>query len=395
MEIDFQESQTKKQEVIPYGRDWLRLLPPRWVFRLVAWLKLKPPPMQAIMDAGSFMLPQWMYVAVKLELPERLSARPLTSEELSALCGVDSERLGRLLYALEQRGYFRRVKDDVSDPLAGPWTNTMTSATLMANHPNTIRPIVLHWLEDCYRPAGELLASMRQNSSAFALENAPHYHSFFGDYLPAHPEKAKQFADAMTASSAFSDQAVLTDFDWSRFSKIIDGGGSNGSFLEKAMERHSGIQGVLFDLPNVIDELKNQDSANVVGFQSRVDLVAGNFFEPDTIPFVGAGEAMVLRNVLHDWNDEQCISILKNLNAAMHKHGRLILVELGLAANRGGHLMEQARSSMDMLMMTMFDGKERTRASLTKLVERAGFDVVQLRSTRSLFQVIEASPSGQ
>ncbi len=76
----------------------------------------------------------------------------------------------------------------------------------------------------------------------------------------------------------------------------------------------------------------------------------------------------------------------------MHRQGRLVLVEVGLASNGRGHVLEQARSSLDMLMMTMFDGKERTCAALSQLVEDAGFDVVEFQSTRSLFQVLEAAP---
>ena len=345
------------------------------------------------MDAGSFMVPQWMYVAAKLELPELLSSGSKTSAQLGALTKVNPERLGRLLYALEQRGYFRRTGSDVQDPLNGPWANTAMSATLMANHPNTIRPILLHWMEDCYRPSGELLESMQQHTCAFALENAPNHTNFFNDFLPAHPEKAKQFSDAMTASSAFSDEAVCSDFDWSRFTKIVDAGGSNGSFLEKALRRYPGIQGVLFDLPNVIEEARAEWFTKETTPAARLEFSPGDFFDARTIPAIGSGEAVVLRNILHDWPDDDCIQILSNLRQTMDPEGRLVLVELGLATNRRGHVLEQARSGIDMLMMTMFEGKERTRAELTTLIERAGYELINIAETRSIAQVLEAKPA--
>ena len=90
------ENPVSKDQPGRYGRDWLRHLPPRWVFRLLSWLGFKPPPMKAIMDAGSFLLPQWMYVAAKLQLPELLSNEGKTATELGQLTNVDPDRLGRL-----------------------------------------------------------------------------------------------------------------------------------------------------------------------------------------------------------------------------------------------------------------------------------------------------------
>lgn len=387
------ENPVSKDQPGRYGRDWLRHLPPRWVFRLLSWFGFKPPPMKAIMDAGSFLLPQWMYVAAKLQLPELLSIEGKTASELGQLTNVDPDRIGRLLYALEQRGYFRRSAVDACDPLNGPWINTATSATLMANHPNTIRPILLHWVEDCYRPGGELLESMQQNTCAFTLEHAPKHTSFFSDFLPAHPDKATQFSDAMTASSAFSDEAVCRDFDWSRFTKIVDLGGSNGSFLEKALHRYPNVRGLLFDLPNVIEEARVEWSKKDGAASARLEFSSGDFFEADTVPTVGSGEVAVLRNVLHDWPEEDCVRILSNVRQTMASGGRLVLVEVGLATNGRGHVLEQARSSLDMLMMTMFEGKERTRAELTKIVELAGYELVKIAETRSIFQVLEAKPA--
>ena len=120
---------------------------------------------------------------------------------------------------------------------------------------------------------------------------------------------------------------------------------------------------------------------------------AGDFFDVETVPAVGCGEVVVLRNVLHDWPDEDCVRILANLRQTMDPGGRLVLVELGLATNGRGHVLEQARSGLDMLMMTMFEGKERTRTELIRLIERAGYELVKIADTRSIAQVLEAKPA--
>ena len=193
-------------------RDWLRRLPPKWLFRLLSKIGFKPPPMQALVDASSFMLPQWMYVAARLQLAERLAIDVLSTAELAESTEVKPDRLGRLLYALEQQGYFRRCRGVPSNGWDGPWENTSKSATLMASHPNTIRPILLHWIEDCYAPTGRLFESLKEDRCAFSLENGPEYQTFFGEFLPRNLDRAQQFSAAMSATSSYTDQAVLEDF---------------------------------------------------------------------------------------------------------------------------------------------------------------------------------------
>ncbi|MEC7242024.1 MAG: methyltransferase [Myxococcota bacterium] len=377
-----------------YLRDWLRNLPPRWLFRFVAWLGFKPPPMKALFDASSFMLSQWMYVAAKLKLADRLFEQPRTTQELAEACGVSRDRLGRMLYALEQRGYFRRLDAEAEAPLEGPWVNTALSSTLMASHPNSVRPLVLHWVEDCYMPNGHLLESLKKETSAFSLEKGEDYHSFFGDFLPVHPDKAALFSEAMNASSAFSDEAVLRDFSWSRFKRIVDVGGGYGSFLNLALERNAQAQGLVFDLPEVIQGARGQWSERDDSVSQRIAFSEGSFFEEHTIPKIGEDEVYVLRNVLHDWPDEESLQILKNLRQSMDPKGRLVLVELGMMANGRKHVLEQARSSVDMLMMSMFEGRERTQGEFEALLNGSGFELVQVKETRSPSQVIEARPVG-
>ena len=374
-------------------RDWLRVLPPMWLFRLLTKFGVTPPPIKALMDASSFMVPQWMYAVTKLGIPELLEHGRKTTDELAAELAINPDRLGRLLYALEQRGYFKRASIDPANPLHGPWVNTVMSATLLADHPNTVRPLLLHWVEDCYRPNDRLLQALQDNGCAFSIEQGPSRPGFFSDFLPQHPDKAQLFSEAMTASSAFTDAAVLRDVNWGRFATVVDAGGSNGSFLDMALQKHPSMEGVLFDLPNVIDQAQERWAKRSDGVASRIRFHAGNFFEQGSIPKVGPADAFVLRNILHDWPDQQCVEILSNLKASMQPSSKLMLVELGLATEGPTHMLEQARSGIDMLMMTMFEGKERTRPELTGILNESGFSIVRVAETRSIAQVIEAQPS--
>jgi len=359
----------------------------------MAWLGFRPPPMKALFDASSFMLPQWMYVAARLRLAERFASRPMTSRELADGLDINADRLGRLLYALEQRGYFQRIPHSAKTSFDGPWENTALSATLMEAHPNSIRPILLHWMEDCYRPGARLLDSLRSGECAFKLEHAPDYETFFGDLLPKNKRRADQFSHAMSATSAFTDQAVLKDFRWDRFKRLVDIGGSNGSFLDLTLGHHPTLKGLIFDLPGVIESARTLWSERRDDVSRRMDYAAGSFFDPSTIPPIGHDEAYVLRNILHDWSNEDCVRILENLRRGMSEDtGCLILVELGLGFDASGHVLEQARSTIDLLMLTMFEGRERRTQDFQNLFERTGFELVSITPTRSVAHIIQARP---
>ena len=222
--------------------DKLRWLPPKWLFNLMAWLGYRPAPVQALTDASMFLLPQWMYAVAKLGIPDLLATRVLTSEEIAAHTEACPDRIDRLLHAMCQCGYFK-VEETSSN---FKWANTSKSEVLIATHPNTIRPLLFHWMEDCYGPASRILDALSSDKSAFELYHGQHGMDFFTDYLSARPNSHQQFADAMTASSAFTDRAVIEDVDWVRFKTVIDVGGSCGSFIVPLITRHSTLTATIF-----------------------------------------------------------------------------------------------------------------------------------------------------
>ncbi len=380
----------------PAPRSWLNRRPPRWLFRLLVKLRwLHPPPAKALADAASFLLPQCMYVAARLRVSERLRASRKSGAELAAELGVDGSRLSRLLYALEQQGYYRRTKRR-ADPglsLEDEWANTDKSATLAEDHPNSIRPILCHWIEDCYSPSHRLIDAITDGKSAFSHHHAGEYEGFFENYLPKNPSQNRQFSDAMTATNSLMELALISDFPWGKFHRVVDVGGAHGAFLQKIMEVHPHLRGVLFDLPEVIEGVLD-DSGAVLNLP--FDVCAGSFFEVDSIPEIGGSEAFLMRNILHDWSDDDCQRILAALRRRMvGPDARLVLVELGLAMDPSGHPLEATRSQIDILMLSMFDGRERTLEDLRGLLRKADFTIHEVRETRSLVRVIEAGPSDQ
>ncbi|MEE2755589.1 MAG: methyltransferase [Myxococcota bacterium] len=339
------------------------------------------------MDASMFMLPQWMYAVAKLNIPEMLHRRALTSAEIANTVDACPDRIERLMHALCQQGYFKIVRSMGT----ARWMNTAKTEVLIQSHPNTIRPLLFHWVEDCYGPSTRLLDALNSQASAFELYHEQPGMDFFSDYLEARPTSHAQFANAMTASSAFTDRAVMDDFSWSRFDSVIDIGGSQGSFILPLMDKYTKLNATIFDLPKVIEESKRALSDHRENSSGRLNFQSGDFFDHDTIPKIGAGAAFVLRNILHDWSDSKCEQILTNLASAMtSQDSRIILIELGRAANKQRSNMERGRTTIDLLMMTMFAGKERTPAEFESLLNAAGLELVAIHKTRSIAQVVEA-----
>tara|TARA_B100001093_G_scaffold496715_1_gene542767 strand:- start:1518 stop:2555 length:1038 start_codon:yes stop_codon:yes gene_type:complete len=339
------------------------------------------------MDASMFMLPQWMYAVAKLNIPEMLHHGAMTSSDIASKVDANPDRIDRLMHALCQQGYFKLSLSNGTER----WLNTAKTEVLIESHPNTIRPLLLHWVEDCYGPSTRLLDALSSQASAFELYHEQPGMDFFSDYLESRPTSHAQFANAMTASSAFTDRAVMDDFSWSRFDSVIDIGGSRGSFILPLMDKYTKLKATIFDLPNVIEASERTLSDSTMNSSGRLTFQAGNFFDQDTIPRIGANSAFILRNILHDWSDSKCEKILSNLASAMTgQDSRIILIELGRAGNRERSNMERGRTTIDLLMMTMFAGKERTTDEFKGLLNAAGLELVAIHKTRSIAQVVEA-----
>ena len=166
-------------------RNYLTKLPPKWLFGLGAHYEVGiPPPMKVLFDAGGFMLPQWLYTIIRLDLPDIIGQTPgLSTEELASSLDVEVEVLDRLLNALMNHGYF-----DASGEKPRTWRNSDLSATLRREHPNSVRALVIHWIEDCYAPFGQFYDALKQKEIPFVSHHRGKYTGFFDDYLTASAE---------------------------------------------------------------------------------------------------------------------------------------------------------------------------------------------------------------
>jgi ubiquinone/menaquinone biosynthesis C-methylase UbiE len=226
-----------------------------------------------------------------------------------------------------------------------------------------------------YRAWGELLYTVQTGKSGFEKV----YGRPIFDYFSDNPETAKNFDQAMTGVHGCETEAMLEVYDFTGMGTLADIGGGNGSVLTAILKKHPTMQGILFDLPGVVGRAK----ANIesIGLESRCQLVVGNFFE--NVP--AGADAYLLRHIIHDWDDDKSITILRNCRRAMGQRGKLLVVE-GVVPNGNEPSVSKF---FDMAMMVLPGGMERTGEEYRLLFEAAGFRLTRIVETRTWVSVIE------
>ena len=174
--------------------------------------------------------------------------------------------------------------------------------------------------------------------------------------------------------------AVAAAYDFSRFATIVDVGGATGNMLGHILKRHAQPRGVLFDRPHVVTEAPALLRAH--GVEGRVSIEHGNFF--DNVP--EGGDAYILSHIIHDWNEDQCQTILGNCRNAMKPGARLLIVEFVLPEGNAPHFGKVA----DMVMLTIPGGEERTAAEYRTLLAAAGLKMKRVFPTASDVSIVEA-----
>ena len=175
--------------------------------------------------------------------------------------------------------------------------------------------------------------------------------------------------------------AIAGAYDYARFGHIVDVGGGQGGLLAEILKRHPTVRGILFDLPQVI---RNPAYLSKEGFAERWTTVGGDFFQ--SVPT--GGDAYVLKRILHDWSDEQCVRILRCCRAAMGDRARLLVVDAVVPAGNTPH----PGKVMDILMMVL-GGCERTEQEFSTLFAKAGLQLTTITTTPSTLSIVEALPA--
>ena len=318
---------------------------------------------------------QALFVVAQLGVADYLSARPLTKEELAALTGADSAALGRLMRALCALGIF------AEDAASGGFSLASAGQLLRSDVPGSYRAGVLflagplRW--QCW---SQLLETVRTGAnSSERMLGMPLF-----DYYAAHPNESGIHDEAMRAFSASHAKMLLDVADFRPGEVVVDVGGGSGELLAAVMAASPGLRGVLFDLPNVVEHSGHVLSAGKVAERCAVE--GGSFFE--RIP--GNGDTYLLKQVLHDWDDERALAILRRCRSSMSPNARLLIMERKMPEiAEQGIATETFFTDLEMLVMTS-GGRERTEGEFSKLLEQAGFKLARILSTASPLWVFEA-----
>jgi SAM-dependent methyltransferase len=333
--------------------------------------KINPQPPALFLMATGYWLSQAIYVAAKLGLADLLKDGPKSCSALAVATGADDQSLFRLMRALSSAGVFAHLQDDY-------FALSRAGESLQSHVPGSLRAIVITLGEIHYHAWGDLLQSVRTGSPAF--------NNVFGtdlfDYLQRDAETADAFNDGMNDLSSLLAYAILMAYDFSGISSIVDIGGGQGKLLRSIVQLNPGIKGILFDLEPAIEIAKQHLSSDECG--GRCSAVAGDFF--NSVP--DGANAYILCGVIHDWNDDRSIRILKNCRRAMAKTGRLLLVEM-VVPEPGANCFSKL---LDLNMLVMTGGRERTKAEFTALLHAAGYKLTRIVPTLAPQCVIEAVP---
>lgn len=312
---------------------------------------------------------QTISVAAKLGIADLLKDGPKNSDELAKATGTHARSLYRVLRALASVGVFAEIED-------GHFELTPLAASLVTGVPGSVRALAIMFGEEWHcQPWVNLLHSLKTANTAF--EHV--YGMKLFEYLEKNPEVAEIFNEAMTSTTATLSATVTDDYDFSGFGKIVEVGGGHGSLIAAILKANPRMQGVLFDLPHVVSGSK--DLIEAEGLTKRCQIVGGNFFE--SVP--SEGNAYILKQIIHDWDDTQAIAILKNCRHAMLENGKLVLLETVIPPRN----QPSFGKFVDLEMLVSSGGCERTEAEYRMLFEAAGFQLTRIVPTASSLNLIE------
>src|SRR5260370_23695534 len=298
---------------------------------------------------------QAILVSAKLALANLVAGGPKSIRELAEATHSHGPSMARFLRALTSLGIF--VEDTT-----GRFRQTALSDTLRSDHPESIRPFVLmlgaHFV---WKPSGALEETVRTGQPSFErVYGAP-----FFEYMAGHSDDAAVFNAAMSSSPDYL-AAIVGAYDFARLERIVDVGGGHGLLLAGIISANPRLRGVLYDLPSVV---VGASALRQEPISQRCEIIGGDLFKE-----VPAGaDVYMLKGIIHDWNDEAALKILKNCRRAIHADGTLLLVETVLTRST-----DPATTLMDMLMMVLTSGRQRTESEFRSLLKEAGFSMVQV-----------------
>jgi hypothetical protein len=315
---------------------------------------------------------QSIATAARLGIPDALAAGPMTVDELAAKSGANRGATKRLMRMLTGIGVFavqngRYALNPVSDRLRDETPGSL-------KHMFIAETDTVHW-RSWEKSADAVRTGLPRPKPVFGV---PAF-----EYYGQHKDEGEQFGRAMANISGFASKAVLDAYDFGGLKTIMDVGGGNGSMVRTILEKYPQAQGIVADLPYIADQANA--AIRESGLSERCRFEPTDFFQ--SVPKGADGH--LLKFILHDWNDDECASILRNCRAAIVPGGRLMVLEVVVPDAPGPDFSHV----MDLNMLVMTGGMERTAAEYEALFARGGWRLKRIVPSHSPFSVIEGEPA--
>jgi len=318
-----------------------------------------------------YYLSRAIHAAAELGIADRLTEEPVDITNLAEKTGTNSTALKRLLRFLSAYRIFEERSPD-------SFCNTELSSVLRDDHPQSARANLRRIRTFWWSAIGELEHSIRTGESAFS-----HVHGVpFFQYLKGNDDIQQRFDEAMARISDSDDAAIASAYDFARFKRIVDVGGGRGGLLVQILQRAPDAVGVLFEQPQVVEVATRLDEAGLV---DRSEKIGGNFFE--TVP--EGADCHVIKGVLHDFGDDQCVTILSNCRKALSDRGSVLIANQDLPASIDG---PHPNLTMDIQMMTLLHGRERSVHDWSDLFQQSGLELGDTIQTDVGFTLVEGTP---
>ncbi|MCE7985284.1 MAG: SAM-dependent methyltransferase [Caldilinea sp. CFX5] len=333
----------------------------------------QPSPHEIVLSTAlSYLSARALHVAADLGIADHLKDGPRGIDDLASATGAHAPSLYRLLRTLAGQGIF-------AETTPGHFGLTLAAAVLQRGIPGSVYDAV-RMIGDMtgdgpwWSAVGHLRHSVMTGQPGWDyVVDAP-----FFDYLALNPKAGAWFDRGLANFTIVENAAIAQAYDFSGARRVIDIGGGQGGFLAEILKAFPQVQGVLCDQPQVLAEpaYLTQD-----GLLNRCDLVGIDFFQ--SVP--SSGDVYLLKRILHDWNDEHSVQILRNCRAAMHKEARLLVVDVVLPPGNTFH----PGKIMDMLMMALLEGQERSEEEFCALYRQAALQVTRVIPTPSMLSIVE------
>jgi len=322
-------------------------------------------------ELADYIVPFALRVAAELNVADHLSAGPMSVEELSTATGADAGALCRLLRCLVCKGVFTELEP-------GRFALTRTAELLTSANALSLRnafPLIAAELRAWTR----VEYSLRTGRAAFPLVHGCRY----WDYMENHPEASRRVDQAVESSNRLIVRMFNRLYDWDSIPLLVDVGAGNGSFLAGLLARHPGMRGVVFDQPHVVGQASHVLEA--AGVRERCQIATGSFFKQ--IP--EEGDAYLLKTILHDWDDEHAVAILRAVRTVIPPRGCLLVIEALLDSGNGYDIGKL----LDLNSFVLAGGVNRTAAQFESLFRASCFRLERVVRTTNALALMEARPS--